>query len=412
MRYARAVVGAGFGDEGKGLMTDWFVREGGRGTLVVRFNGGAQAGHTVQDDAGVRHVFSHFGAGTLAGADTLLARHFIANPMLFHRERGELVRLGIHPRVRIDPRVLVTTPYDMLINEMAETCRGAGRHGSVGVGINETVTRSEAAEFHLTLGAARRDPAAARATLRRVLHEWVPRRVAALGIEAEYERRKAVVTSVTLAENWLHLLDELLRHAEVRADVNVLREHERVVFEGAQGLALDQTRGAFPHVTRSNTGVRNVVELMNELPPAELSVTYVTRAYLTRHGAGPLDGELPGTPFPGVYDHTNVPHDFQGRLRYALLDVDALHGRIAEDFADAGRLEGAPGARMGVAVTCLDQLPERAAWIRAGARIHGSPDELVESIHRFPCAPPGEGPAERFASYGPRAADVAACIPA
>jgi adenylosuccinate synthase len=410
MKDARVVIGANFGDEGKGLMTDYFAREGGRGTLVVRFNGGAQAGHTVVDDAGVRHVFSHFGAGTLAGAGTLLARHFIANPMVFARERGELARLGVHPRTCIDPRALITTPYDMLINEMVETSRGAHRHGSVGIGINETVTRSGAADFHLSVGTARRHPRAARAMLQRILHEWVPRRVATLGIEAEYARRKAVVASGTLVENWLHLLDAFLRQVEVRDDVDVLREHEHVVFEGAQGLALDQARGAFPHVTRSNTGVRNVVELLNELPAAELAVTYVTRAYLTRHGAGPLEGELPGTPFPGVYDRTNVPHDFQGRLRYALLDVDALQTRIADDFGDAGRLERTLGTRMGVAVTCLDQLPRAAAWARAGETVHGSPDELVDSIRWNLYHPPAQNPAEVFVAHGPRAADVAAGI--
>lgn len=413
MKQARIVIGANFGDEGKGLMTDYFARaQGGRGTLVARFNGGAQAGHTVVTEPGIRHVFSHFGAGTLAGAETLLTRHFIANPMVFGREHGALVRLGVSPRVQLDSRALITTPYDMLINEMVETTRGAGRHGSVGLGINETVTRSEAADFHLSAGMARRDPGGVRAALGRILHEWVPRRVAALGIGAEYERRKALVTSATLVENWLLVLDEFLRDVQVRADVDVLREHERVVFEGAQGLALDQARGTFPHVTRSHTGVRNVVELMNELPPAGLAVTYATRAYMTRHGAGPLQGELGGKPFPGVYDQTNVPHAFQGRLRYALLDVDALQRRIADDFADTALLERPSGARMGVAVTCLDQLPATAAWTCAGDAVQGTRRDLVDAITANLHAVSGEPPAEVFVSHGPRASDVAAAAPA
>ncbi|HYR11216.1 MAG TPA: adenylosuccinate synthetase [Longimicrobium sp.] len=412
MKQARVVIGASFGDEGKGLMTDYFARaQGGRGTLVARFNGGAQAGHTVVVDAGTRHVFSHFGAGTLAGAGTLLTRHFIANPMVFGREHGALVRLGVSPRVRIDPRALITTPYDMLINEMVETTRGAGRHGSVGLGINETVTRSEAPDFHLSVGMARRDPGAVRAALGRILNEWVPRRVATLGIGAEYERRKAIVTSGTLVENWLLVLDEFLRDVQVRADLDVLREHERVVFEGAQGLALDQSRGTFPHVTRSNTGVRNVVELMNELPPARLAVTYATRAYVTRHGAGPLEGELEGKPFPGVYDLTNVPHDFQGPLRYALLDVDALGRRIRDDFADAALLERSFGARIGVAVTCLDQLPATAAWTRAGDGVQGSRQDLVDAVAATLPAASAGAPAEVFVAYGPRASDVAPGAP-
>lgn len=403
MRHARVVIGSSFGDEGKGLLTDYFVRTlGGSGVLVARFNGGAQAGHTVETEEGVRHVFSHFGAGSLAGADTLLTRHFIANPILFQRERAELERIGVRPRVAVDPRAIVTTPYDMLLNEMAETARGPARHGSVGLGINETVTRSEDASFRLTVGTALRDPDAAAATLRSIRQAWVPRRAASLGIEAEVERRSELIGSEGLIGHWLDVLGEFLRCVEVRRDTDVLREHERVVFEGAQGLALDQDRGTFPHVTRSSTGVRNVVELMDELPPADLSVVYATRGYLTRHGAGPLDGELPEKPFPGVHDRTNVDHRFQGSLRFALLDVAALQRRIAEDFGDTRRLDRAAGIRMGIAVTCLDQLSEIARWTSAGEIVEGSPDDLVDAIA-------SHLPAEEvFVSRGPRAADVAA----
>lgn len=400
MKHARVVIGSSFGDEGKGLMTDYFARlHGGSGVLVARCNGGAQAGHTVVTD-GARHVFSPFGAGSLAGAGTLLSRHFIANPILFQREHGELDGRGVAPRVSVDPRALVTTPYDMLVNEMVEASRGAARHGSVGLGINETVTRSQERGFRLTVGQAMRDRGTAEAVLRGIRDSWVPRRAARLGIQAECDRRAELVASDALIENWLAVLDEFIRRVDVRTDTDVLREHDHVVFEGAQGLALDQVRGAFPHVTRSCTGVRNVVELMAELPPAETAVTYATRAYLTRHGAGPLRGELPDTPFPGVYDLTNVPHPFQGRLRYALLDVSDLRDRIALDFGDMASLGRTAGIRMGVAVTCLDQLSQAARWTCEGRTVEGSPDDLVRAIRRLL-------PGEAFVSRGPRARDVA-----
>jgi adenylosuccinate synthase len=401
MKHARVVIGSSFGDEGKGLMTDYFTRQlGGSGVLAARCNGGAQAGHTVVADGGVRHVFSHFGAGSLAGAGTLLSRHFIANPIVFQREGGELDRLGVRPPVAADPRALLTTPYDMLVNEMVETRRGAGRHGSVGLGINETVTRNEAPGFRLSVGDALRDREAAAAVLRRIRDAWVPRRAAALGIEAECRDRGELVASDSLLENWLAVLDEFLRRVEVRTDTDVLREHDRVVFEGAQGLGLDQERGTFPHVTRSNTGIRNVVELMAALPPADTVVAYATRAYLTRHGAGPLPGELPGPPFPGVYDLTNVPHAFQGSLRYALLDVAALRDRVTRDFRDAEPLGSNAPIRMAVAVTCLDQLPDAARWTCGGNVVDGSPTALVDAIRRHL-------PGDVFTSHGPHPREVA-----
>ena len=79
MKQASVVIGANFGDEGKGLMTDFLSEPEG---VVVRFNGGAQAGHTVTEPGGTRHVFHHYGAGAFKGASTFLSRHFVSNPLL------------------------------------------------------------------------------------------------------------------------------------------------------------------------------------------------------------------------------------------------------------------------------------------------------------------------------------------
>ena len=136
------VIGAGFGDEGKGLMTDYFASQAknnyGSG-LVVRFNGGSQAAHTVVTPEGKRHVFGHFGSGTLVGLPTYLSSFFAVHPILFREELAKLKVLGLTPKVYVDKECIVTTPFDMLINQIAETVRGENRHGSVGFGVNETV---------------------------------------------------------------------------------------------------------------------------------------------------------------------------------------------------------------------------------------------------------------------------------
>jgi adenylosuccinate synthase len=83
-----AVIGAGFGDEGKGLITDALTRKL-SSSLVARFNGGAQAGHTVISGEN-RHVFGHMSAGTFAGANTYLSSNFIVNPLSLAKELAEL----------------------------------------------------------------------------------------------------------------------------------------------------------------------------------------------------------------------------------------------------------------------------------------------------------------------------------
>jgi adenylosuccinate synthase len=105
-----------------------------------------------------------------------------------------------------------------------------------------------------------------------------------------------------------------------------------IVFEGAQGLLLDQHRKEFlPHVTHSNTGVKNVEVLCAQAGVTEKEIYYVSRTYLTRHGAGPLPGEDPAMQFE---DETNRDGHWQGPLRFAPLDAD-MHLRCASDSGKA-----------------------------------------------------------------------------
>ena len=79
MKDIKIVIGANFGDEGKGLMTDYFSQK--PNSIVVCSNGGAQRGHTVTTSDGIRHVFHHFGSGTFNHASTYLSEDFIVNPI-------------------------------------------------------------------------------------------------------------------------------------------------------------------------------------------------------------------------------------------------------------------------------------------------------------------------------------------
>ena len=89
MKDIKIVIGANFGDEGKGKLTDYYTKNADN-CIVVCSNGGAQRGHTVLKSDGTRHVFHHFGSGTLNGADTYLPEDFILNPLVFREEWEEL----------------------------------------------------------------------------------------------------------------------------------------------------------------------------------------------------------------------------------------------------------------------------------------------------------------------------------
>lgn len=362
---ATVVIGAGFGDEGKGLLTDFHAAPFGSDCIVARFNGGAQAGHTVVLPGGRRHVFSHFGSGTLAGAATFLSKHFVSNPLLFRRERIELDgNFGVGaPAVFADERGLVTTPYDMLANQFAETARGGGKHGSCGVGFGETIERSLTERFRIQISDLS-DAAKLRAKLDDIRRNWTPARLNKLNVLKLTDEQMNLLAADNLRDDFVEAAVEF--YANVRlAEPNILTSRAKIVFEGAQGLMLDEDYGWFPHVTRSHTGLKNAVETALEAGINRLECVYATRAYATRHGAGLLPHELPGKPFAKIEDATNIANPHQGKLRFGWLDVDTLGAAIRHDLK-----RYAPGANFKItrklAVTCLDQLDARTRFVSKG----------------------------------------------
>lgn len=334
------VIGANYGDEGKGLITDYLVREQ-EAVTVCRFNGGAQAGHTVQLPDGTRHVFHHFGSGTLAGATTYLSHHFICNPHTYLEELALLVKLGnVYPFVAANPACYVTTPYDMVLNHTAEYARES-RHGSVGLGINETIERNiQGRAFGMRLDfLSRNGVEATRAKLRSIAKEWVPIRLEQLGVPKDSPHYKEAISfssSPGVAEFALGQLEQFLSTVVI-VGYEFLTGQMRgdscpIIFEGAQGLALDQHNlDDFPYLTRSNTGLSNALDVIDIAGLPRPTVYYVTRTYLSRHGAGPLPGETTEG-FENLNDPTNVKHAFQGSIRYAPLDIVGMSRRIARDL--------------------------------------------------------------------------------
>ena len=372
---AQVVIGAQFGDEGKGRLTGHHAARMGGDGIVARFNGGAQAGHTVVAPDGRRHVFSHIGSGALAGAATYLSRFFVANPILFLKESDTLATLGVKPTVYVDPASPVTTPYDMMINQIVERERGDGRHGSCGIGFGETLERKLDVRFALTV-ADLADRSGLASRLDAIRREYAQARLARLGFTHTFEANADLFRSDAILEQYVEDAGRFL-DATITADAPTAIRNRPLVFEGAQGLLLDQDRGCFPHVTRSNTGLRNVLVLADELGLERLDVTYATRAYLTRHGAGPLPRELPEPPYPGIVDETNRPNEYQGALRFAWLDLDLLGRAIRMDLSDA-TAHPALAVGAGLAITCLDQLGgEAPRYYRRGIQHRSSLETFV-----------------------------------
>jgi len=390
-----AVIGAGFGDEGKGTTTAWLAKKH-SANLIARNNGGAQAGHTVINN-GVRHVFSSFGAGTLCDLDepktktmTYLGKNFILNTAMFSKEHDELqakLNKELAP-VYIHQQAKVTTIFDVAINRIAESIRRK-KHGSVGLGINETVTRSEHPDFTITAdmvcGGQRTRLVS---VLNNIQHNRIKDRVEkSIALEFEiYENAsddvRAIYDSIlsgnvcceTLADKMIQEMSHDCVHLYTGNNLLFASNANGVaIYEGAQGLALDETLGDYPHVTRSKTGLISAVLAAYDLGIKTIQPVYVTRCYATRHGEGYLhrEGEKISNE-ENIVDLTNVPNQFQGTMRFAPLNVSNLNYYIVKDIQRAEAVAEHLGVEIldrQMVITCLDQVGDTHMSLPTGDRL-------------------------------------------
>ena len=320
----KAVIGKNFGDEGKGLATDHLAmlseRES-RSCIVVRHNGGAQAGHTVEA-LGKRYVFKEISSGSFRGADTFWAPTFMPDLYKLSDERDAFLSLGVHlPEIYSDPGCPLTYIDDILINMSLESRRGKDRHGSCGMGIDEAKRRSLIPEFRITPGDIASDGADAfYQKLLYIRREYLPKRLEALSLDpASMGEYGELISDGNVLYNYC---EQMCRNSELITvkDEEFIKNYDDIIFEGAQGLILDEENKAFaPNLTSSRTGLTNPDAMAERLGlEGPLEAVYVTRTYVTKHGAGRLPYEdifiKEGRSFE---DLTNIHNEWQGSIRYA-----------------------------------------------------------------------------------------------
>lgn len=357
MNQALLTVDLGFGDAGKGSIVDFLIRAFDAHT-VIRFNGGAQAGHRVVTDETIprEHVFAQFGSGTLAGAATHLSRFMLLEPLAMMAEEQHLQTLGVvdaFDRITIDERALVITPFQRAVNRLRELARGGGRHGSCGMGVGETMFDALAYDQQVLFARdlADRDRLYAKlAFLCAVNRAKIEGLLASLPITDQVAIELAWLTQSDWAD-WL--LDAYAGFASrVRIDPgevlgDILRRPGAVVFEASQGVLLDEWSGFHPYTTWSTTTLANADHLLAANGySGTVTRIGISRGYATRHGPGPFVSEDAGLT-EVLPDAANTFGAWQRSFRVGWPDAVML--RYASEIT---------GPLNYLAVTCLDRLAD------------------------------------------------------
>lgn len=360
-RKAYIVADIGYGDGGKGSVVD-FLSGSERAHTVVRYNGGNQAGHNVVTPHGRQHVFSQFGSGSFVPyCETHLSRFVTIHPLAMLYEADHLARMGeteMLRRTTISENALVVTPFHVAANRLRELARGNDRHGSCGMGIGETKADALAKPDLAIHAVDYLNPPVLRAKLRR-LQEYKRAQLADVmtacrGIP-EAAQEIWLLENVNVADTELQLTERFSAEARIVSDAflrEVLRRPGTVVFEGAQGVLLDEWRGFHPYTTWSSCGFTNALTLLREHEfDGDVTRVGVTRAYATRHGPGPFvtfDRRLTAL----LPDSHNKMGEWQREFRVGWFDAVALRYALAAcDGVDW------------LAITCCDRMGAIGAWL-------------------------------------------------
>lgn len=370
----KVVLGLGYGDEGKGMAVAHEVARAlsfGLDPLVVRFNGGPQAAHNVRvqvDGHALHHTHAQFGSGSLFGAKTVLAKGMLFDPLAVASEASHLsyvTKQDVMKDLVVDVACPVVLPIHAYANQRLELMRGDRRHGSTGRGIGI----ARACEHACRSGDVDPDMLIDVRTLfdEAILHSkmafwcnWISRRYSIRLDEPERSLAKSV------SEGMRTLCAYGLRVTEFSE--GLVRHHMRdgfVIFEGSQGLLLDERYGTFPHVTYGDMTAKGAFDVAG----CELPVMGVTRSYQTRHGAGPLYTE-------GTYDapeDDNGTTTWAGKFRTGLLDIDRFQlVTTCEVFNE-------------IAVSCMDRYPWRF-W-HASGEVEDDADDFIRDLELYAKAP-------------------------
>jgi len=276
-----AVLGAQWGDEGKGKIVDLLTPHF---SIVARYQGGHNAGHTVYVN-GTKFILRLIPSGILHDSVTcVIGNGVVIDPQALFGEIDELTKNGIDVgnRILISDKAHLILPYHRDLDLLSEARRGERKIGTTSRGI----------------GPAYEDKIARRGI--RVGDIENPNGLAQ-NIRDNVTARNRLVQDNTM--DWKGVLEQLLTHAErmrpMMRDVSVLlndaiRAGKPILFEGAQGTLLDIDHGTYPYVTSSNASVGGVCTGLGIPPRAIGRVLGVVKAYTTRVGEGPLPTELSG----------------------------------------------------------------------------------------------------------------------
>ncbi len=273
------IIGSQWGDEGKGKITDLLAE---KADLIVRFQGGNNAGHTiiVGEEVFKLHLLP---SGVVYGKKNCIASGVVIDPVVLIQEIEKLEARNISIDLTIDPHCNIIMPYHKMMDVSNEALLGEAKIGTTGRGIGpcyaDRASRVGIRFIDFITPDKFRQRLESNLKIKNLILEKVYKHTELLDLEQ-------------IIEEYTPLAQKLQKYlGDVSALVHQYLPNKKIIFEGAQGTFLDNTFGTYPFVTSSNTISGGVFPYVG-IPPMSLDVVGIVKAYTTRVGGGPFPTEL------------------------------------------------------------------------------------------------------------------------
>lgn len=279
MMMPKIVIGGQWGDEGKGKIVDFLAKDA---DIVVRFNGGNNAGHTIVYN-GEKFPLSLLPSGVLREKELLISQGVVLNPKVLLSEIAFFKKRGLKINLKIDYRCHLVMPYHQLLDAATEEFKGKNKVGSLKLGIGYCY------EDRNNRHGIRFEDLVKPKVLKEKIEEFFP--LVKKRIEGVFNYPVSLTAKEIFREYETYGKQLKPYLADVSLIVNENLKKKKILFEGAHGTFLDGNFGTYPFTTAINTISGSVFTGVG-FPPQKLEVVGVVKAYTTRVGQGPFPTEL------------------------------------------------------------------------------------------------------------------------
>lgn len=280
---ATIVIGSQWGDEGKGKIVDYLAS---KADLVARFQGGANAGHTVVVE-GEQFILHQIPSGIIYPDPVcVIGNGVVIDPVGFAEEKSEIEKRGISTegRIKISGKAHLLLKYHKILDQQREIARGNKKIGTTGRGIGPAYEDKICRNGIRVMDYADVDNLKARIAENTASKNLY---LKALGSEVVLDAAEIIAETLQYRDLFLGMMEDvslLLSRSE--------KSGKMLLLEGAQGSLLDIDHGTYPYVTSSNTSIGGAMAGLGIGPQVLETILGVVKAYTTRVGNGPMPTEL------------------------------------------------------------------------------------------------------------------------